>query len=190
MDTIESYKRAQDGFGTVLAAVPATMWDAPSACAQWSVRDVAGHVIWGQHQVRAWATGEDYQSKTGFPGSTDPGELTGVDPVATWQQARAASNAVLNEETLARIITVRGLGDLPLAAMVTLLTTDLLTHTWDIGHSVGLDVRLDPELVPSSYAWAQKNVTTRDPAFFGPEVTPPAGADEQTKLLAYLGRAS
>jgi uncharacterized protein (TIGR03086 family) len=187
MDTMESYKRAQNGFDEVLAAVPATQWDAPSACEDWTVRDVAGHVIWGQLQMRAWATGEDFESKTGFPGSTDPGELAGVDPVAVWREARESANAVLNEQTMARRITLHGLGEIPLSTMVTLLTTDQLAHTWDIGHPVGVDVRLDPELLPGSYAWALENVT-RQPGFFGPEVTSPAGADEQTKLMAYLGR--
>jgi hypothetical protein len=28
----------------------------------------------------------------------------------------------------------------------------------------------------------------RGPGAFGPELTPPPGADEQTKLLAFLGR--
>ena len=51
-DTMAAYRRAQDCFDAVIAAVPADKWDAPSACAGWTVRDVAGHVIWGQEQMR------------------------------------------------------------------------------------------------------------------------------------------
>src|SRR5689334_21469785 len=40
MDTMDLYRRAQDEFDAVLAAVPDSRWDAPSACAEWSVRDV------------------------------------------------------------------------------------------------------------------------------------------------------
>jgi uncharacterized protein (TIGR03083 family) len=58
MNTLESYRMAQDGFDAVLVAVRPEQWDARSACTEWTVRDVAGHVIWGQHQMRAWATGE------------------------------------------------------------------------------------------------------------------------------------
>jgi uncharacterized protein (TIGR03083 family) len=65
MDTMPLYRRAQDGFDAILAAVHPDKWDAPSACAQWSLRDVAGHVIWAQHQLRAWATGEDYTETAG-----------------------------------------------------------------------------------------------------------------------------
>jgi hypothetical protein len=50
-------------------------------------------------------------------------------------------------------------------------------------------VRLDPELLPGAFAWARDNVV-RAPGFFGPELEPPPDADEQTRWLAYLGRAA
>jgi uncharacterized protein (TIGR03086 family) len=70
---------------------------------------------------------------------------------------------------------------------VTVLTVDLVTHTWDIASALEIDVRLDPDLVDMSFAWARANVVRR-PEFFGPELEPPADADEQTRLMAYLGR--
>jgi uncharacterized protein (TIGR03086 family) len=189
MDTMDLYRRAQDGFDAVLAKVGSDQWDASSACAEWTVRDVAGHVIWGQHQMRAWATGEEYAQRAGSPGSSRPREMTGEDPLATWRAARAESVATLTEEALARTTTITGIGDVPLAAVVTLLITDHVAHTWDIGHGLGMDVRLDPELVAVAFDWGRVNVVRR-PGFFGPELTPPAGADEQTRMLAFLGRAS
>jgi uncharacterized protein (TIGR03083 family) len=77
MDTMESYRRAQDGFGAILAAVRSDQWDAPSTCTEWTVRDVAGHVIWGQHQMRAWGTGEEYTQMAGAPGMPHPAEMAG-----------------------------------------------------------------------------------------------------------------
>jgi uncharacterized protein (TIGR03086 family) len=186
---MESYRRAQDGFDAVLAAVPADRWDASSACARWTVRDVAGHVVWGQEQLRHWATGQEYSRTTGAPGAPHPGEMAGTDPVATWRAARAATVQTLTEEALGRMVSLPGLGERPVAAVVTLLVTDHLAHAWDIGHALGLDVRLDPELIPGSFAWARDNVF-RVPGFFGPELTPPVDADEQTRWLAFLGRAA
>jgi uncharacterized protein (TIGR03086 family) len=115
--------------------------------------------------------------------------MAGDDPVATWCAARAASVATLTDDALDRRITLIGLGEVPLAAVVPLMITDQVTHTWDIGHPLGLDVRLDPALVSVSFEWARANVVRR-PGFFGPELTPPADADEQTRMLAYLGRAA
>ena len=189
MDTMQSYRLAQDGFDAVLAAVRPDQWDLRSACTEWTVRDVAGHVIWGQHQMRAWAAGEDYYQQTGAPGAAHPAEMAGDDPVATWREARAASVATLTEDALARMTSIPGLGTVPLAAVVALLTTDLVAHTWDIGHAIGMDVRLAQPLVGLAFDWARANMVRR-PGFFGPEVTPPADADEQTRMLAYLGRAA
>lgn len=188
-DTMENYRRAQDGFDAVLAAVPAERWEAPSACPEWTVRDVAGHVIWGQRQMRAWATGEEYTEQAGAPGAPHPAEMAGDDPVLTWRTAREASVATLTEEALGRTTSIVGLGTVPLAAMVTLLITDSVAHTWDIGYPLGIDVRLDPALVAVAFDWARANVVRR-PGFFGPELTPPADADEQCRMLAFLGRAS
>jgi uncharacterized protein (TIGR03086 family) len=189
MDTMEMYRRAQDGFDAMLAAVRQDQWDVPSACAGWTVRDVAGHVIWGQLQMRAWATGEDYAEMTGAPGAPHPAAMAGDDPVATWRAARESSVATLTPDTLARMTSITGIGAIPLAAVIPLLITDHVAHTWDIGHALGKDVRLDPTLVPVAFDWARTNVVRR-PGFFGPELIPPAGADEQTRMLAFLGRAT
>jgi uncharacterized protein (TIGR03086 family) len=190
MDLMESYRLAQDGFDAVLANVPADRWDAPSACSEWTVRDVAGHVIWAQHQMRAWATGEEYTQRAGAPGAPHPAVMAGDDPVATWRAARAASVPTLTPEVLARRMSLPGLGEVPLAAVVSLLITDTTAHTWDVAHGLGLELRLPPELVTHAYDWGRANVVRR-PGFFGPELTPPtADADEQTRMLAFLGRAA
>ncbi|MQA07524.1 MAG: TIGR03086 family protein [Pseudonocardiaceae bacterium] len=188
MEIMESYRRAQDGFDAMLAAVPQDSWDAPSACAEWTLRDVAGHVIWGQEQLLHWATGEEYTVTTGAPGTPHPGEMAGSDPLKTWRVARANALETINEESLGRTVSTKPFGDVPLAAMITLLVTDHLAHTWDVGHALGYQVRLDPELIPDSYAWSRTHIT-RGPGLFDAELTPPPGSDGQTRLLAFLGRA-
>jgi uncharacterized protein (TIGR03086 family) len=189
MDAMQGYRKAQDDFDAVLAAVRPDQWDEPSTCTEWTVRDIAGHVIWGQRQMQAWATGADYADRRGAPGAPHPGELAGSDPVAVWRAARAESLPTLTPEALDRTTSITGVGEVPLAAIVTLLITDTVTHTWDIGHALEMDVRLDPALVTVAFDWARSNVVRR-PGFFGPELTPPAGSDEQTRMLAFLGRSS
>lgn len=189
MDSMATYRLAQDGLDAVLAAVPSDRWDTPSACAEWTVRDVAGHLIWGQHQMRAWATGEEYAQGAGAPGAPHPAEMAGDDPVATWRAARAASVPTLTDEALARMTTIPGLGEVPLIAVLNLLTTDTTTHSWDIAHGIGMDLHLQQALVTQAFDWARANMVRR-PGFFGPELTPPDAADEQTRMLAYLGRAA
>lgn len=189
MDSMATYRLAQDGLDAVLAAVPADRWDTPSACAEWTVRDVAGHVIWGQHQLRAWATGAEYTQQAGAPGAPHPAEMTGDDPVATWRAARAASVPTLTDTALAGTTTIPGMGEVPLAAVLNLMITDTTTHAWDIAHGLGMELELQPVLVTHAFDWARANLVRR-PGFFGPELTAPDAADEQTRMLAYLGRAA
>ncbi|MFD2420637.1 TIGR03086 family metal-binding protein [Amycolatopsis pigmentata] len=190
MDLMDSYRRAQDGLDTVLAAVRPGQWDTVSACPEWTVRDVAGHLVWAQHQVRAWAAGEEYTERAGAPGAPHPGVLAGEDPLGTWRSARAASVSSLTDETLARTVVLPGMGEVPLRALLPLMLTDQLVHTWDIGHPLGLDVRLDPALVPMAFDWARTHALRR-PGFFGPELpVEDERADEQARMLAFLGRSS
>ncbi|MEV8610602.1 TIGR03086 family metal-binding protein [Amycolatopsis sp. NPDC051373] len=189
MDTLALYRQAQDGFDAVLTAVPAERWEARSTCPEWSVRDLAGHAVWGQHQLRAWATGEDYADRSGAPGSPHPAPIAGDDPLTSWRTARTACLAALTPEALARTTTIPGLGEVPVAAVVSLLTTDLVAHAWDIGHALGADVRLDPATVAAAFDWARAHAV-RAPGFFGPELTPPPGSDDQTRMLAFLGRVA
>lgn len=128
---LNQYRRAQDGFDAVVAAVPADRWDAVSACTEWTNRDVLGHVVWGQEFVRHLAARLVYESQAGAPGAPHPAELIPGDPVQTWREARAASVPALTEAALARPIHLRAFGEIPLAGFITALVTDFLAHTWD-----------------------------------------------------------
>jgi uncharacterized protein (TIGR03086 family) len=187
MNTLDRYVRAQEGFDRVVAALPAGRWDGPSACTEWTARDVLGHVVWGQDLVRHLAAGQEFTSVVGAPGAPNPGQLIGADPLGTWRAARAASLRTLTPDALARTVTLRAFGVVPLEMFVTALVTDFLAHTWDIAFPAGIDVRLDPDLVPGCFAWSRQ-AEIRGPGGIGPEVTPPPGADEQTRFLAFLGR--
>ncbi|WP_028923664.1 maleylpyruvate isomerase family mycothiol-dependent enzyme [Pseudonocardia acaciae] len=189
-ELLDGYRRAQDGFDEVVSQVPADGWDGPSACAKWTNRDVIGHVVWGQELVRHLATGVPYESRTGAPGAPNPGVLVPGDPVPAWRAARASSVPTLTEESLRRPMPGGVFTDAPLSGFIRALIADFMAHAWDIGSAAGLDVKLDASLLPDSWAWARETITFRDPDFIGPEVAPAAGADEQTRYLAYLGRPS
>jgi uncharacterized protein (TIGR03086 family) len=181
---MELYKEAQNEFDAILAAVPEDGWDRPSMCREWTVRDVAGHVIWGQHQLRAWVTGAPDPARDGAPGTPHPAVLTGDDPVATWRAALMTPASAQLDKTMA----LPGLGTVSVAGLLDLLVTDLTTHAWDIGHALGMPVDLPSPLVTATFEWAREHMV-RQPGYFGPELAPAPGADEQTRMLAFLGRA-
>ncbi|TCO60456.1 TIGR03086 family metal-binding protein [Actinocrispum wychmicini] len=185
---LDAYRRAQDGFDAVLDQIPAGAWDKQSECELWTVRDVVGHVVWGQDLVRHWATGEPFTSTEGAPGVPHPAPVAGPDPVIRWRAARAAADATLTPESITRTRETGILGTIPLTGFLPALVADFLAHSWDIGNACGLDVRLAPDLLPDSHEWVSANVIHRSPTGIGPELTPPDDADEQTRWLAFVGR--
>jgi len=182
---MELYTQAQDEFDTMLAAVPPDGWSRPSMCREWTVRDVAGHVIWGQRQLHAWATGSPDPERDGAPGMPHPAVMAGDDPLSTWRAVRT----VPSDEELTRTVTITGMGDIPVVALLSLLVTDFTAHTWDIGHALGLPADLPEPLVTASFDWARTNMVRRA-GYFGPELAPPPDADDQTRMLAFLGRGA
>ena len=190
MSILENYLRALAAFDRVAADVPADRWDTTSACAEWSNRDVLGHVTWGQDQVRHLATGAPFTSRAGAAGAPEPGVLVrGADPVPIWRAARDTNLAALTSDALARVVEPAGFGTVPLAVFVEAMTLDTLAHTWDIGSRVGVPVRFEADLVEAVLGFALAGLSDpRARVGFADPVEPAPGADGQERLLAFLGR--
>lgn len=183
--TADKFRRATDGFDAVLRAVPASEWEAQSPCEEWKALDVAGHVIGILQMVRARAMGEEptvdwLQNR----------DRTSKDPIGAWTQARDAALAALTPQALDRPVQSGLMGTAPLRQLLGLFIGDVTVHTWDLASATGQQVRLDPELVGDLFATvkAAPPEMLRQSGGFGPEQPAPEGADEQARLLAFLGR--
>lgn len=176
------YTRALDDFEAALTAVPADAWENQSPCTEWKTLDVADHVIGVQRHVVATLTGAEGSR----PG---PRELVGSDPVAAFRAVCAElADAVAVPGVLDKIVTTP-FGQMPGANFLGVLVGDTLTHTWDLSKAAGLPVSLDQELV----AVVTQNMLPMDemirrPGAFDAKVAPQGDADDQTKLMAFLGR--
>lgn len=173
----ERYKLLSDAFAAKIAQV--SDWDAPSPCAGWSARDVVGHVVQTQGMF------------LGFVGEA-MGELPSVaeDPVGAWDGARAKVQARLDDPggAAAEFDGFSGRSTFE-AAVDKFLNTDLVMHGWDLARAAGLNDDIAPEDITRIRAYMEPmGDALRNPQAFGPEVTVPDDADEQTKLLGFLGR--
>ncbi|HEX6470603.1 MAG TPA: TIGR03086 family metal-binding protein [Streptosporangiaceae bacterium] len=178
------YHRALDRFEAVLAAIPADGWDAPSPCTDWSARDVAGHMIGGQHLIRALATGARPPDI-----SAEPGRFAGADPVESWRTARKECSVALTPAALGRPIPFGRLGEVPLRDFLGGYILEALVHTWDIARATGLPAPLDADLVHHALATARVIAPTlRQAGVLAPALPAPPRAGELTRLLTFLGR--
>jgi len=183
-ENVALYRRALDGFSAVAARVPADRWDAQSPCEDWKAIEVVGHVVGVQQFVRTVVTG-------GAMPASRPSlrEMAGSEPTGAFVAAKAEVVAALaSPENLARVVATP-FGQMPAGQFVGVLVLDALTHTWDLARAAGLSVTLDPELVSTCFAWVRPmDEMLRGPGTFGPKRDAPEGADESTRLMAFLGR--
>jgi uncharacterized protein (TIGR03086 family) len=179
----DRYRRRADTLGATVAAVPADKWDAQSPCPDWKARDVLQHLIDSQGIFLGMVGAE-----------LEPGPSVDEDPSAAWDAARAQTQARLDDPAQAAqefdgMTGKRSYED----GADTFLSLDLIVHRWDLARATGTDDTIPPEdlsaLVEAMDSMsAEMGEAMRSPRAFGPALTPPEGADTQTKVLAFAGR--
>jgi uncharacterized protein (TIGR03086 family) len=177
----ERYARVADQFTARVDAVPPDAWDRPSPCDGWVARDIVDHLV-------EWLSAHFF-STWGVPGTE---ALTHHDdPAAAWAWLDAGIRTGLADPSIAHVVVDNS----PMGpqsyevAIDTICTPDILIHTWDLARSVGLDETLDPDEVERYLA----NIAGHEDAMvqsghYQSRLDVPDGADDQTRLLAILGR--
>lgn len=179
-DIADRYDRLAADFGATIDAVPADRWEAPSPCEDWTARDVVRHIV-DNHATFERFVGRDL---TGLP-------LVADDPAGAFAAARAVVSEHLHDpEAADASFEGEVFGHMTFAeAIDRFLSSDLVVHRWDLGRAAGLDVVLPAdEVARTRETLAGMGDALRGPGAFGPEVEVPGDADDQTKLLAFLGR--
>ena len=178
-DVSQRYQRLADAFAAKIADVPPDEWAAPSPCEGWTARDVVRHVVSTQGLI------------LGLVGR-ELGDVPSVDddPSGAWKAARGVVQADLGDPARATAEFEGSLGKMTFETAVDrFLCVDLVVHGWDLSRAAGLDDHIAAEDVARVRKVAESfGDAIRNPQAFGPEVEAPAGADDQTRLIAFLGR--
>ncbi len=176
----DRFRRIAADFTRVVDGVPATAWYAPPPPEGWRARDVVGHLV-------EWFSGLFLDTwdvaHPAFPSIED-------DPVGAWVALRDTIQAALDDPAVAPVEREILPGTMTFAAAVDQLgTSDVLMHQWDLARATGGDERLDPaEVHDLLVGMAPMDEILRQSGHFGPRVEVPADADEQTRLIAFIGR--
>ncbi len=176
----DRYRRLAAAFSEKVAAVPDDRWEARTPCEGWSARELVGHVVDTQGMF------------LGFVGRSLPDDRPSVDddPLTAWTAARDVVQADLDDPERAGAEFEGLFGRQTFAEGVDrFLNFDLVVHGWDLARATGQDDRIDPEDVARVQAAAEEfGDRMRGPGAFGDAVEPPADADDQQRMLAFLGR--
>ena len=175
----DRYRRRAAEFTARVEAVPDDRWDDPTPCDAWVARDIVQHMV----DVAA-----RFSSVVGR--ELPPGPNVADDPLGAWLHASAAVQFALDDPDFAQLEYEGRMGRGTFETSVDrFLSPDLVVHAWDLARATGGDERLDPGDVHEVYeALKPLDEMMRQPGGMGPKLEPPAGADEQAQLLAFLGR--
>ena len=177
----DRYRRLAEGFTARVAEVPQddARWANQSPCEEWRARDVVEHMV------------TTHQMFFGFIDHQVPaGPAVADDALGAWATVRDAMQAALEDPSLATAEFDGFFGRTRFEDAVNrFISGDVLLHTWDLARGLGIDDRLPEDEVATARAGLEGlGDDMRQPGVFGPEVEPPADADAQDRLLAFVGR--
>jgi len=176
----DRFQRVAAAFTERVRVVPHESWENPAPCDGWVARDVVRHLV-------EWIPALLY----GGPGIVSP-TIPSVDedPIGAWDTFVVAITASLGDPDIAtrEFDTPPGPTSFE-RALDQLGTPDVLLHTWDLARATGLDEALLADEVHQLYVGIQPyDEVLRRSGHYGPKVAVSDDADEQTKLLAFIGR--
>ena len=176
----DRFRRFADTFTEKVEGVPDGRWDDPAPCEGWVARDVVEHLC-------EWIPGL-FVSAYGLPAPEGPSAAD--DPVGAWAALRRWVEAALDDPEVAAVEADLPPGRMTLEAAVDMIVTgDVFLHAWDLARATGQDETLDPDEVHAAYeGMLPIDDILRQSGHYGPKVEVPDDADEQTKLLAFIGR--
>lgn len=178
----DRFRTVAGDFTRVAEAVPDGAWDNPAPPEGWLARDVIRHLV-------DWVPG--MFAAAGGAVVVPPGPSVDADPVGAWAHLRDTFQAVLDDPASAdkRFAHERA-GEHALPDAIDMFVTgDVLMHTWDLARATGGDERLDPDEVHRLLVgMLPLDEILRASGQYGPRVAVPDDADEQTQLIAFIGR--
>ena len=177
----ERYRRVAEGMTQRVMTVPDDAWGNSSPCAGWDARDVIRHMVEWIPEFLAAGAGLELPTS---PSVDD-------DPVAAWQCLSDGIQVLLDDPqtAAARFSHPRAGGHSVEDAIAIFFLGDVLIHTWDVARATGGDEALDADEVHRMFSGMEPyDEMLRASGQYGQRVAVADDADEQSKLVAFMGR--
>jgi uncharacterized protein (TIGR03086 family) len=176
----DRYRRIAATFTDRVEHVPAGRWDDPAPCEGWVARDVVGHLV-------EWLPAFFFEQwdivAPDHPSVAD-------DPAAAWKAIDETLQRSLDDPSVASTVRDTRMGPQSFEQCFDMIgTNDVFMHTWDLSRATGQDETLDPDEVHNMLVGIEPmDEPMRSSGQYGPRVSVPDDADEQTQLIAFIGR--
>jgi uncharacterized protein (TIGR03086 family) len=172
--------------GDTIAAVPAEALGSPTPCPEYSVRQLASHLIAVLRRVPVAASGGNPFTVPSFAD-----DVPSTEWIKAWDEAYDAAEAAWSEpDVLGRMCNL-GFATLPGVAAAVAYTTEFTVHTWDLAKATGQSPAWDPAVLAPSLG-AMRHAVPPEPRGgmvpFGPVVQVTADSSPIDQLVAWYGR--
>lgn len=178
-DVLDLLERAYERTSGVLAAVPPRRWDSRSPCTEWTVREVAGHLV---EVMNVFAAAVEHVVAEPV---ADP---SGFDP-SSYDAAAARCLAAFGRPDVLDEAHPFPFGPTPGHVIAHISMSESLVHGWDVAKGAGLGYEPDPAVVAAVAGLHDPSLPRPADMFAAPVPAPPA-ASGFTALLALLGRSA
>ncbi len=175
---LDQLDRALDAFGALVDDVFDDEWTRATPCSDWTVADLVGHVVTGNHLFVAALDGGQ------APPSGEPG------PVAYRESAAALRAAFARPDALEQAVSIPA-GTMPAAVALHIRITELLVHGWDLARATGRSAAVLPDdLAVRELEFTRGALGGLPPGRspFAPPQPAPDDAPAIDRLAALLGR--
>lgn len=189
MEALDALEQASREYETRLRQVGKDQWDLPTPCTEWSVRDLANHLLLGTRMSVQLLAGSSQQDV--LAGLGDDLMVDEDDPVAAFvtlaarmQQGFAAPGGL--DGTVDH-----PMGEIPRTMFIGFRIMDNATHAWDLARAIGADDTLDADLVRRMWDDIQPMADgLGELGIFGTSASGDVGEDAplQTRYLDLVGR--
>jgi len=184
-DVRDLFLKASKNYEEAVHQIREDQWHMPTPCTEWDVRALMQHLVNEQLWVPPLLEGKTIEQV----GDAFDGDNLGNDPVGAWddagQNARAAVEALSDLQQLTHL----SFGDFPAQEYLDQTVFDLHIHGWDLRTAIGADTTMDDDLTAYLMPWAEVAMKAYEQVgVTAPPPPIPAGASEQSKILALSGR--
>jgi len=188
--TIAILQKAINGFSDVLNQVSDDKWNVPTKCDGWDVYGLMGHVVGGGLMSNAVVRGATRDEAIALF-STPPAASSPAEVRAAYAASVADQVAAFSEPGALERLCQHPAGDMPADRLLGFRIGDYALHSWDLGASQGIDVKIDNDVL--EHIWAMLSPLAPMLGQIGVFGEGPSGsvadtADLQTRVLDLSGR--
>ncbi|MGW4397673.1 TIGR03086 family metal-binding protein [Amycolatopsis nivea] len=195
IDVLDRFLSASTEFDQRLRSVRPGQWTAPTPCAEWNVRHLVNHMVRGNLNyvdLLAGSSREDFLRMR-------EADALGDDPLAAYTASvRLVADAFGRPGALDQVLDYP-LGKVTGRQALAVRATDSAVHAWDLARALGVDDRLDADLVAwisdglgEIYAGLAESPVAAETThrFFAAPGVVGGSVSRQERLVALMGRNS